>query len=371
MIYLMTGQPGHGKTLRAVMRALEWVKQGRVVYAMGVRGLKYEEAGFLRLERFEDWMKCPPGSAFLIDECYTVMPRRSSAQKVPPHVEKLATHRHEGFDFIFVCQSPAKQVDSFVHDLVDQHEHVRRKYGFKAAVVLMWDRYMSNVKTSDRKQIWKYPSDLMRRNLYESTVEDTTKKSVPWFYYALPVVALGVWFAWRHVVGFFHPEQDALSESQGKASLVAQAASMSTPPPANARPDDFQKWLTPRIEGQPWTAPAYDSRPVVAEPEIYCMLVETDRGKDCKCITEQGTRYQLNYKICKVIAEEGTYNPTRRVEQDVRPRHAHAEAAPPMVAPIEASLSTKDALGTLRASPRVGSSYAPPESTKVSAIGGG
>jgi len=74
------------------------------------------------------------------------------------------------------------------------------------------------------------------------------------------------------------------------------------------RPDDLVAWLTPRLPGQPWTAPAYDKRPVVAQPELYCVAAEDG---DCKCITEQGTRYVLDMQMCRVIAREGTYNPTR------------------------------------------------------------
>lgn len=44
-------------------------------------------------------------------------------------MRELAKHPHRGLDFIFVSQSPAKQVDEFVHDLIERHIHVRRRFG--------------------------------------------------------------------------------------------------------------------------------------------------------------------------------------------------------------------------------------------------
>ncbi len=189
MIYLKTGQPGHGKTLRAIWQALQFVKEGRPVYACGVRGLKYTECGFIELKDPTRWMNCPPRSVILMDECYRVFPKRGGTAKVPEHVDKMATHRHDGYDFILVCQSPSKQIDVFLHDLIDHHEHIRRKFGFKKAVILWWDRFEPNVRRSDSKKFWAYPKEVMSRNLYVSTEQDTTERRIPWYFWALGVGA--------------------------------------------------------------------------------------------------------------------------------------------------------------------------------------
>lgn len=49
------------------------------------------------------------------------------------------------------------------------------------------------------------------------------------------------------------------------------------------RESDYVAWLTPRIPGQPWTAPAYDKLNVpMKAPRVFCMA----SGHDA----EQGAR---------------------------------------------------------------------------------
>lgn len=74
MIYLITGQPGHGKTLRAMQLALEFQAKGRDVYVSGVRGLKTGEAGFFDLEDPKAWTSLPDGAVIVLDECYSAFP---------------------------------------------------------------------------------------------------------------------------------------------------------------------------------------------------------------------------------------------------------------------------------------------------------
>lgn len=311
MIYLKTGQPGHGKTLRAIEMALEFQAKGREVYACGVRGLKYADAGFHELTDATKWQDLPDGSVVLIDECYTVFPRGGATAKVPDFIEKLATHRHRGFDFILVCQQASKQLHPFIQGLVDQHEHIRRKFGFKKAIILSWDRYESNTRNSDSKKFWSYPNALMRRNLYESTVQDTTEKRIPWWLWAGPLLVLGIAYLVHNSKQFWdgkaHAESTPAGSEARSGSLVGGGQSQAK------RPEDLSKFLTPRIPGMPWTAPAYDDRPVVSEPELYCIAVDDGR---CSCITEQGTRQQIEPKLCRMIAANGAYNPTRRPAQD-------------------------------------------------------
>ncbi|GAA0708517.1 hypothetical protein ISN75_10655 [Dyella marensis] len=198
MIYLKTGQPGHGKTLRAISQALEFKAKGREVFVAGVRGLKHADAGFHELADPRKWQDCPDGSVILLDECYQWFPKGGSTARIPDYIQAMATHRHRGFDFILVCQQASKQLHPFIVGLVEHHEHIRRKFGFKKAVILWWDRYSDNVKKSDTKKFWSYPSAVMKRGLYESTSLDTTQKNIPWYVYALPLSALLVFGLLRY-----------------------------------------------------------------------------------------------------------------------------------------------------------------------------
>lgn len=122
-----------------------------------MRGLKYEAAGFHELADPRQWQDLPDGSVTFIDECYTGFPKGGGTAKVPEFIERLATHRHRGFDFILVCQQASKQLHPFIQGLVDQHEHIRRKFGFKKAIILSCDRYQSNTTNSNSKMFWAYP----------------------------------------------------------------------------------------------------------------------------------------------------------------------------------------------------------------------
>lgn len=279
----------------------------------GVRGIDYAAVGFFPLDDPKDWQSLPDGAVVVLDECYSAFPRRMPGAKVPAYVEALATHRHRAFDFLLICQQAKQQVDGFVLGLVDWHEHVRRKMGVQAAIILCWDKFSENTNNSQIKKPWKYPAEVMKRNLYESTVMDTTKIRVPWFVWALPLtVALLGFLLWR-VWAFFTPKKPkpapkpqaavTAKAEPNKAGLSISSGGTST------RPNDLVAYFKPRIEGQPWTAPAYDSRPVVADPEVYCIAVDDGR---CNCMTEQGTRYEMDKKICRSIAANGVYNPYRR-----------------------------------------------------------
>uniref|UniRef100_UPI003EB9B394 zonular occludens toxin domain-containing protein n=1 Tax=Xanthomonas arboricola TaxID=56448 RepID=UPI003EB9B394 len=88
-VYLVTGQPGHGKTAYALDKAFQWQKEGRKIYANGVKDLDYSKANFTYLDDPTKWEQLPDGSVILLDECYTVFPNRNPGAKVPDHVEAL------------------------------------------------------------------------------------------------------------------------------------------------------------------------------------------------------------------------------------------------------------------------------------------
>jgi len=356
MIYLKTGQPGHGKTLRAIQQALEFRAKGREVYVAGVRGLKFADAGFQELADPRKWQDCPDGSVILLDECYQWFPKGGGTAKVPDYIQAMATHRHRGFDFILVCQQASKQLSPFILGLVEHHEHIRRKFGFKKALILWWDRYSDNVKKSDTKKFWSYPSTLMKRNLYESTTLDTTQRNVPWYVYALPLSVLFMLGLMGWTKGWFaeHSARPAASSpSNGGQPLLGGGVGGL----AEKRPEDLVKWLTPRLPGQPWSAPAYDGRPVAAEPEVYCMAVDDGR---CGCITEQGTKYEMEPAMCRTVARNGVYNPTRRPSPEGVRSRPRSEPAQAPSAPVQAS-GVDVAQGGLSARPRATAAvYTPP-----------
>lgn len=329
MIYQYTGQPGHGKTLHALERAMEMKDQGRVVYACNVRELDHQKSGLLPMapEQFRDWPDAlPDGSVVLVDECYEhdMLPKRGPGQKVPHHVEQLAKHRHRGLDFIFVCQSPSKQMDSFVHDLIEQHVHVRRRFGLNFVHLRIFDRYEPKPEKAHPLILKRTRLPKRPMGLYKSTELDTTERKVPWYYYAAGVIVVGivggvVW-TYRGMSHQFDPDRvaerpagsDGANATARPAGLVGSSKSLGTP-------YEYAKSHLPRFGTMPWTAPAYDDRAITADPQLYCMssLPGVDaqgehRDLSCTCFTEQGTPYDLTQAECRTVARRGApYNPYR------------------------------------------------------------
>ena len=107
MITLLTGKPGHAKSLLAV----QWVRENRELdnpraVFTNINGLDNDTLGSFVLEDPEKWYELPIGSLVVIDECQRWFRPMANGSKVPEHVSQLETHRHLGIDIIFITQGP-------------------------------------------------------------------------------------------------------------------------------------------------------------------------------------------------------------------------------------------------------------------------
>lgn len=328
MIYWYTGQPGHGKTLCAIARALEFKAQGRIVYVCNVRDFDYDKTGCLPMtpEQFRDWPDfLPDGAVCLVDEAYEhgMLPKRPAAQKVPHHVERLATHRHKGLDFIFVCQSPDKQIDGFVHDLIEEHVHVRRRFGTQWQHLRVFDRFERNPEKGTPLTLRRQRLPKHVFGLYKSTELDTTERKIPWYYIAFGLgVPLSLGFMYYVYGGMMdrlvgEAKAAPTAATEGPAASTAQAGIAARPD--SERPMSTLDYLTryvPRVPSQPWSAPVYDDLSVSPDPpRVFCMSAEAGQGESgprrasCSCVTEQGTIYRMPVPTCRLIARVGQYEP--------------------------------------------------------------
>lgn len=340
MIYWYTGQPGHGKTLHAIDRLLEFKDKGRIVYACNIRQFDYAKTGVLEMtpEQFKDWPNfLPDGAVALVDEAYEhgMLPKRPAGAKVPYHVEQLAKHRHRGLDFIFVSQSPDKQCDQFVHDLIERHIHVRRRFGTKFVHLREFDRFEAQAEkaiplTTTRKALPKRPM-----GTYQSTELDTTEKKIPWYYIAFPIgIALAL-FLMYYSFGSMGSRLGGGSETVAQVNAgaatprdgaYATAGGAGDPPTQPKTAAEYAQQFIPRVPSEPWSAPAYDAVLTLPTepPRLFCM--SSMGGNDgqgrhaepsCTCVTEQGTPYLLDESTCRFVARRGQYEPFRD-ERDTR-----------------------------------------------------
>lgn len=351
-LYLVTGQPGHGKTAYALDKAFKFQKEGRAIYAHGVKDLDYSKANFTYLENPAEWEQLPDGSVILLDECYTVLPNRNPGAKVPAHIEAMARHRHRGFDFILIAQQ-GLQLDPFLRGLYEEHVHVRQTSIMRSKTKLKrWNQYQSNVQGACNDVVdWVRPKYVF--DYYTSTTMVTTKRQLPmWIRWVLVgVVALGVilfgirWYFASKIAGY-DAERPPAAQDMARAAATAGsgAAAGADAPRVYETPTDYAKAHLPRFATMPWTAEIFDQRATTADPQLYC--VSSRPGIDgqgahveggCTCLTEQGTAYDISEPECRTIARYGgVYNPYK-VQREQMPRAA------PVASPV-ASMPPQQAL---------------------------
>lgn len=348
MMLLLTGQPGHGKTAYGLVRARKFKEEGREVYAHGIKDLDYERIGFHRLDEPKDWESLPDGSVVLLDECYTTFPNRNPASKVPEHVEALARHRHRGFDFILIAQQ-GLQLDPFLRGLYDEHIHVRKQWGTRKTNLRRWDSYQGNVKGAcSDVETWIRPSEIF--TFYTSTTLDTNKRRLPmWVRYLLIALALlmlvllVVKHRYSAKIAEATATQEAAKLARDRASGVTGGGTTTGAAVARAfdTPAAYATAHLPRFPSMPWTAPIYDERMPVAQPELFCAssLAGLDAQGEwsdasCTCVTEQATKYDIPDGVCRRLASQGpVYNPYKEPVREAAPaaRVASSDAFAPVV----------------------------------------
>lgn len=313
-ITLVTGLPGHGKTLYTLARWKEEAeKDQRPVFHNGIKDLNIP--GWQEWD-VNNWQDLPAGALLVVDECQFVFPVRGRGQP-PEFIEKLATHRHLGIDFVIITQNPML-IDPFVRRLIDRHFHVVRKFGTHFATIHEFangcrDNVHNNRKDSIRHE-WKYPKQVFE--WYKSAEQHTVKRRIParvFVLLAVPVVFVGLVFvAYQRLNPDAQKERVELATGAPPGS-VAGAPPGTAPalPPAGASSpvgmtvDQYIAAHTPRVPDLPHTAPAYDdlTKPKLVPYPAACIASQSR----CACYTQQATLMPTSDDLCRQIVEKGYF----------------------------------------------------------------
>lgn len=311
-IELVTGLPGHGKTLYTIARLRDRAKaEGRPVFHDGIKGLKlpWPEC------KAEDWQNLEAGSILVIDEAQRVFPVRGRPQP-PKWIEDLAMHRHRGIDLVLITQNPML-IDSFVRRLVDRHFHVVRTFGLQRATVHEFPNGVrQDVERSREGSIrheWSYDKSVYE--LYQSAELHTVKRRIPSRVYVLAslpfVLGVLLWFIWSRLAPDAAAERVAEQSGQttstgsGLLSGVTRAAAPAAQSAAGSPGPDWLAAQSPRVPGLPHTAPVYDSAtaPVTAPYPAACVSTSSR----CKCYSQQATVLETPDSLCRSIVERGFF----------------------------------------------------------------
>ena len=177
MIYLITGVPGSGKSLYTIKLILDWLKEGRVVYA-DIDGLNIPNV----LPSPLDWRETPEGAVVIYDECQKIFPSDGKAGvATDERMRAMETHRHSGHDLVFITQAPTF-VHHHIRKLTGKHIHCYRAMGLKGCTLFKWDGVCDapngyhERKLADTER-WQYPKELFQ--YYKSATVHTHKFKMP------------------------------------------------------------------------------------------------------------------------------------------------------------------------------------------------
>ena len=314
-ITLVTGLPGHGKTLYTLATLKPIAEsEGRPVFHAsgktdtGIPGLAID--GW-QVHKPQEWYDLPANSYMVIDECQRVFPIRARSAAVPKHVEELETHRHGGLDLYLITQHPML-VDTNVRKLVDRHFHVVRTFGMKRATVY---EFPTGVQDSPEKNKgkagvvrheWAYPKKAF--DWYKSAEVHTVKARVPmrvWLYaLSFLLIPLLVWFCFQRL-WVQHGQGDkaasqAASAPAGAASVPPRAQRGVAPVLTRA---EYMARFEPRLVGLAFTAPAFDelTKPVEAPYPSVCAY---SPDFPCRCWSQRGFSLVVPKSLCEQLARE-------------------------------------------------------------------
>jgi zona occludens toxin len=307
MISLTSGLPGAGKTLWTIahVEALR-KKENREVFYHGIKDLTLP---WKPLEDPKKWFDCPPGAIIVIDEAQHHFPLRGSSQAKPAHVERTATHRHDGHDIFLISQHPSK-IDSAVRKDIEVHRHLMRKFGAKIASVHQWQGVRETCDKTRKDSVsstWSYPKEAFA--WYKSAEVHTHKLKVPTPIVVAVCIILAIGVFWYLFLGKLSRGEAFGASGKSAAAAAAPGAPGALSGDREKRPKTPQEYLadiTPRIEGLQHTAPVYDGLTQPTRVPVPAACIQWT-GKGCKCFTQTGTPYPTTVEICIQIVKNGIF----------------------------------------------------------------
>lgn len=319
-ITLVTGLPGHGKTLYA-LQEVETLRQksGRPVYYSGIPELILP---WVEMPDSDKWHQCESGAIIVIDEAQRVFRPSGPGQKLGSSIAMFETHRHNGHDVFLITQHP-NLIHNNIRKLVDRHLHVFRGWGLQEHTVYDWPECQNPQSETVRKNCANKKTVRFKKEVYgwyKSSTMHTVQRRLPWKMIALVALGLavtigGITYSVMNTWGLVSakkPQQQQQQHEQAKAPAAKSGSLVQSDSPAGGSvaamdAPALAKALTPVIPGVPASAPLYQSKwlQVASVPVVAGCLV-SDSG--CRCYTQQGTRADVSDSICRAYVDRPPFN---------------------------------------------------------------
>lgn len=351
MITLITGVPGTGKTAFCVNELMK-LDESRPVFVHAIPALKLRHEkvycrsdlcehcaaegegkpgqmtdGVLYVEDWHLWL--PEAGILVVDECQRVWRPRASGAGVPAGVAKLETHRHGGRDIFILSQGP-HLFDANVRRLVGRHIHIVSSW--KGRRIYEWPECSDNLSTgSASERPYRLPQKVFDQ--YRSATVHTKQKHAPPFllYVFVGILLLLAFLAWQGYRRIVAKTQapEPVTPAPVKSPLPQAYANKTAVKVDHALPDRLD--FTPRQEGRPETAPAYDGLYRVAAAPIVMGCIGTP--DDCRCYTVKATRAKVTQDWCRAYLRREVFYPYEPVPAAAGPQLAGEPAARPVPEP--------------------------------------
>jgi len=293
--------------------------EGKLAVHKNIRGLSPSVAREWDKE-LEHWQELPPGTLLVVDEAQDFAKTNGKAGS-PQWVMELSKHRHAGIDFVFISQDP-RFLDPWVRRLANRHLHLVRKFGAEVSVTHEWDRchddpteYHSTQASS--KGLFRFPKELYQ--VYDSATLHQVQRKVPKKLYVLAaLIPFGAFLLWWGVHHFTSKSKPV--EAVAKPETVRVEGRPDTPRAGHALSgEEYVRQFAPVVSVLPWSAPAFQKMQPSDYPVAYCMAFETTQAKqDCRCLTQQGTRYEMALPLCLEVAKHGVFDPFHSQRRDLK-----------------------------------------------------
>lgn len=317
MIHLITGIPGASKTLNTIA----YIDSNpdfanRPIYYIRIKELTLPWIE-LNEDGIRDWQTLPDGSIIVIDEAQYIFPTRDPKKPLPEFILALSEHRHRGFDFFVITQSPML-LDAGFRRFVGKHTHYERVFGMQSAKRFEWEKCQSDVddffirKSAVISRV-SFPKKYF--GVYKSAEIHTVKRKIPFKVFApFLLLALIIGVGWYHFHDRFDPPSvEPLKEKVKEITDVNAFASNSMNGSKPKRPLTQQEYIelrTPRIADVPSSAPIYDelTKPK-SFPKTQCMRSEATHV--CQCYTQHATKLNISESVCNSIVDSGYFDDTK------------------------------------------------------------
>ncbi|PSJ79894.1 zonular occludens toxin family protein [Neisseria iguanae] len=337
MLYLITGVPGSGKTLKMISDLMNRDDlKNRPLYLDGIPEVNEKIIPNLPIpegETMQTWHNwAPTGAILVIDECQRVFRPRPSGSKVPDYVAELETHRHKGIDIFLLTQHP-RLIDINVRSLIGHHCHIS-KTNMGVRRMVEWERCGDPQSKGDIQSAVKsvYTLDKKAYGVYKSAEEHTKiKTKLSRIVYIAPVVMLVIilaaWYVYNEWQSYTEPTPQQVS-AQAQSPTTAETVGATAPngadvvgqypqqkPAAEAekpKPHLSEDDYKPAVEGMPHTAPIYNGLNKAVKTMPYPVAC-VKNGNKCTCYTEQATPIrEMKKSHCLDYVENGIYNPYKQ-----------------------------------------------------------